>query len=123
MTMFRASICSILLALAAAPSIAQSNQQPDKVLYDSAISDIQHKHLERARLTLQTLINTYESSEYIPRAKLAVADSWYREGGTRGLAQAEAECKDLIKVFPNTPPAKDAEHLLGKIEDKRAGKK
>ena len=114
---FRASM---LIALFPAFLIAQGAGQPDRVLYDSAISDIQHNRFERARLTLQTLANTYSTSEYLAPAKLAIADSWYREGGTRGLAQAEAECKDLIKFYPDGPEASKAKELLKKIQDARA---
>jgi outer membrane protein assembly factor BamD len=35
-----------------------------------------------ARLDLQTMLNTYPESEYRMRAKLAVGDSWFKEGGT-----------------------------------------
>ena len=114
---------SILIALVPAFLIAQGAGQPDRVLYDSAIGDIQHSRFERARLTLQTLANTYSTSEYLAPAKLAIADSWYREGGTRGLAQAEAECKDLIKIYPNDPDASKAQELLKKIQDARAKQK
>jgi outer membrane protein assembly factor BamD len=114
---------SILIALVPAFLIAQGTRQPDRVLYDSAISDIQHSRFERARLTLQTLVNTYSASEYLAQAKLAIADSWYREGGTRGLAQAEAECKDLIKFYPNDPETSKAQELLKKIQDARAKQK
>jgi outer membrane protein assembly factor BamD len=113
----------MLIALFPAFLIAQGAGQPDRVLYDSAISDIQHKRFERARLTLQTLTNTYSTSEYLASAKLAIADSWYREGGTRGLAQAEAECKDLIMFYPDGPEASKAKDLLKKIQDARAKQK
>src|SRR6185369_17583322 len=73
--------------------ITKNTQQPDKVLFDKAINDIERSRYEIARLTLQTLINTYDTSEYLAKAKLAIADSWYREGGSHGLAQAEAEYK------------------------------
>src|SRR5215831_5200527 len=76
--------------------ITKDTQQPDKVLFDKAIGDIERSRYEVARLTLQTLINTYDTSEYLAKAKLAIADSWYREGGAHGLAQAEAEYKDFI---------------------------
>ena len=117
---FRASI---LIALFPAFLIAQGAGQPDRVLYDSAIGDIQHKRFERARLTLQTLTNTYATSEYLSPAKLAIADSWYREGGARGLAQAEAECKDLILFYPAGAEASKAKELLKKIQDARAKQK
>src|SRR5271163_4069068 len=79
--------------------IAKDTQQPDKVLFDKAIHDVERGHFEVARLTLNTLINTYDTSEYLAKAKLAMADSWYREGGSHGLAQAEAEYKDFILFY------------------------
>src|SRR5207249_1682270 len=69
--------------------ITKDTKQPDKVLFDKSINDIEHGRYEVARITLNTLINTYDQSEYLAKAKLAIADSWYREGGAHGLAQAE----------------------------------
>src|SRR5581483_6470761 len=89
--------------------ITKDTQQPDKVLFDTAIDDIEHGRYERARLTLQTLMNTYDTSEYLAKAKLAVADSWYREGGARGMAQAEAEYKDFILFYKNMEEAAEAQ--------------
>src|SRR5512140_3756139 len=67
------------------------SKQPDKVLYDRAMDLMKHARWDQARLVLQTLINTYPDSEFIARAKLSVADSWYHEGGSTALAQAENE--------------------------------
>jgi outer membrane protein assembly factor BamD len=49
------------------------------------------------------------------RAKLAVADCWYREGGTAALAQAEQEYKDFITFFPDAPEAAEAQMRVGDI--------
>ena len=68
--------------------ITKNTQQPDKVLFDQAIHDIEHGRYEVARLSLQTLMNTYDSSEYMAKAKLAIADSWYREAGANGVDAA-----------------------------------
>jgi outer membrane protein assembly factor BamD len=68
-----------------------------------------------ARLTLQTLINTYPDSEFIARAKLAVGDSWYAEGGTAALAQAEQEYSDFEIFFPNMPEAAEAQLKIANI--------
>ena len=43
---------------------SKDTQQPDKVLFDKAMNDIEHGRYEIARITLNTLINTYDSSEY-----------------------------------------------------------
>jgi outer membrane protein assembly factor BamD len=92
--------------------IAKDTQQPDKVLFDSAMGDVEHGRYERARLTLQTLMNTYDTSEYLAKAKLLVADSWFREGGTHGFAQAEAEYKDFILFYPQMEEAAEAQQKI-----------
>ena len=73
---------------------------PDKVLYDRAMDDYKHSRYTVERLGLQTLINTYPDSEYLAKAKLAIADSYFKEGGTAGLTEAVQEYKDFITFFP-----------------------
>src|SRR5580658_5048171 len=92
--------------------IAKDTQQPDKVLFDSAMNNVEHGRYERARLTLQTLMNTYDNSEYLAKAKLLYADSWFREGGSHGLAQAEAEYKDFILFYPAMEEAAEAQEKI-----------
>jgi outer membrane protein assembly factor BamD len=79
---------------------ADNNVQPDKVLYDRAAEDIKHGKHEVGRLNLQTLINTYPDSEYLAKAKLLIADSYYKEGGTANMTQAISGYKDFIVFFP-----------------------
>jgi outer membrane protein assembly factor BamD len=109
-----------LLALAAASScsfrhkkfdnpIVADTEQPDKLIFDKAIKDIEKGRYEIARIQLNVMLNTYESSEYAAKAKLAVADAWYREGGLRGFSQAEAEYKDFILFYPAMEEAAEAQ--------------
>jgi outer membrane protein assembly factor BamD len=88
-------------------------EQPDKVLFQKATNEITHGRYEVGRLTLQTLINTYPDSEYLSKAKLAIADSYYSEGGVSGLTQAESEYKDFITFFPTAPEAPEAQFRVG----------
>ena len=92
------------------------SKQPDKVLFDRAMDAMKHNRFDVARMTLQTLINTYPDSEYIARAKLAVGDSWYAEGGTASLAQAEQEYRDFETFFPNMPEAAEAQLKIANIQ-------
>jgi outer membrane protein assembly factor BamD len=78
---------------------------PDKVLYDRSVVDIKKGRHEVGRLNLQTLINTYPDSEYLAKAKLLIADSYYKEGGSPNLTQAVAGYKDFIVFFPFLPEA------------------
>jgi outer membrane protein assembly factor BamD len=102
--------------------ITKDTKQPDKVLFDRAISDIEHGRYEVARITLNTLINTYDQSEFLAKAKLAVADSWFREGGTAGLAQAEAEYKDFILFYPTMEEAAESQQKVCMIHYKQMEK-
>lgn len=102
--------------------ISKDTEQPDKVLFDSSIKDMERGRYEVARLTLQTLMNTYDTSEFLAKAKLAYADSWFREGGTHGLAQAEAEYKDFILFYPTLEESAEAQEKVCMIHYKQMEK-
>jgi outer membrane protein assembly factor BamD len=97
------------------PLAKVDSKQPDKVLFDRGMDAMKHNHFDIARLDMQTLINTYPDSEFIARAKLAMADSWYAEGGAASLAQAEQEYKDFETFFPNMPEAAEAQLKIANI--------
>ena len=97
------------------PLLGQDPKLPDKALYDKAMDAMKHGRFDVARLDLQTLLNTYQDSQFMMRAKLAIADSWYKEGGTAALTQAEQEYKDFITFFPNAPEAAEAQMRVGDI--------
>src|SRR5579864_6579556 len=99
--------------------ITKDTQQPDKVLFDKSIKDIERGRYEIARITLNTLINTYDTSEFLAKAKLAIADSWFREGGAHGMAQAEAEYKDFILFYPTMQEAAESQERICMIHYKQ----
>ena len=87
--------------------------EPDKVLYDRAQADLKAGRFIEGRLALQTLINTYPDSEYLAKAKLAVADSYYKEGGTTNLTQSVQEYNDFRTFFPFLDEAAYAQMQIG----------
>lgn len=97
------------------PLAGLNSAQPDKDLFDRAMTDLAKGKFTVSRLLLQTLINSYPDSEYLARAKMAIADSWYREGGTEGLAQAEAQYRDFITFFPTMTEAREAQLKIAVI--------
>jgi outer membrane protein assembly factor BamD len=101
--------------LSANPLAQVNSKQPDKELFDRAMLALKKGRYDVARLDLQTLLNTYPDTEYAMRAKLAVGDTWYKEGGAAALQQAESEYKDFITFFPNTPEAAEAQMKVGDI--------
>jgi outer membrane protein assembly factor BamD len=125
--MFRRVLIALLLATSLLTSVACKNKkannplahinskQPDKVLFDRAMEAMKQRKYDVARITLQTLINTYPDSEYVARAKLSVGESWYQEGSTAALAQAETEFRDFITFFPNMAEASEAQLKIADI--------
>ena len=101
--------------LSANPLSSLNSKQPDKELFDKAMTAMKKGRFDVARLDLQTMLNTYPDSEYRMRAKLAVGDSWFKEGGSAALMQAEAEYKDFITFFPNAPEAAEAQMKVADI--------
>ena len=97
------------------PLASLKSEQPDKVLFDIAMTDLDKGQYTVARLNLETLLNTYPDSEYLARAKMAIGDSWYRQGGAEGLAQAEAQYKDFITFFPAMKEASEAQLKIATI--------
>ncbi|MBL8149075.1 MAG: outer membrane protein assembly factor BamD [Blastocatellia bacterium] len=73
----------------------------DRELFQEALGEMKKKRYEQGRLLINTLVTTYGDSPFLPMAKLTIADSYYREGGTSNLIQAEAEYKDWLQFFPN----------------------
>ncbi len=96
-----------------AKPLPDASSEPDKVLYDRALVDLKAGRYTEGRLALQTLINTYPDSEYLAKAKLAVADSYYKEGGTSSTTQAISEYKDFITFFPFLDEAAYAQMQVG----------
>ncbi|MEW6729870.1 MAG: outer membrane protein assembly factor BamD [Acidobacteriota bacterium] len=87
--------------LAASVAADEPREGRDRELFEEALKEMKKKRYEQGRLLINTLITTYDNSPLLSMAKLTIADSYYREGGSSNLVQAEAEYKDWLQFFPN----------------------
>jgi outer membrane protein assembly factor BamD len=106
----------------AKPDANNDSAEADKLLYERALNDLQHNRFELARLSMQTLINTYPDSEYLAKAKLAIADSYFKEGGATGLTQSVAQYQDFITFFPFLDESAYAQMQIGMAHYRRMEK-
>lgn len=81
----------------------------DKDLYVTAMNALNKNRFTVARLQLQTLLETYEDSEFSAQAKYAYADTFYYESGHSNLVLAESEFRKFITFFPAHELADDAQ--------------
>ncbi len=77
-----------------------NSKQPDKELFDKAMLALKKGKFDVARLDLQTLLNTYPETEYQMRAKLAIGDTWYKEGGSAALHPGRIGIQGLHHLLP-----------------------
>lgn len=84
----------------------------DKELYEQASQKARKGRYDEARLLYNVVITTYADSEYLPLAKLAIADSFYLEGGTSNLEQSIGGYKDFAQYFPTHPKVCDVKHKI-----------
>lgn len=79
----------------------------DRELFETGVNAIRKSRYDEGRILLNTMINTYSDSPMVQVAKLAIADSFYLEGGSKNLAQAELEYRDWVQFFPDHHLADD----------------
>jgi outer membrane protein assembly factor BamD len=107
-------LCCIALGFASVQlSIAKaSSDQYDVIMFERAQQALSKSHFAEARTILNALIDNHPNSDYVPRAKLSIADSWYSE---HAFKQAEAEYRDFVTFFPNRPEVAEAQCRINSI--------
>src|SRR5262245_6069859 len=84
----------------------------DRDLYDQASKRAEKGRYDEARLTYNIIITNYPDSAYLPLAKLAIADTFYLEGGTSNLQQAIGGYKEFAQYFPKHPKICEVKHRI-----------
>lgn len=93
----------------------EAREGRDRELLAEGIKEMQKGHYTQSRLLLNTLINTYPDSSLLPVTKLAVADSYYREGSTSAMNQSEIEYRDWLQFFPRHELADDVMMKIAEV--------
>jgi outer membrane protein assembly factor BamD len=101
--------------------LGEYQQGRDKELFVAATKEVRKNNYEVGRLLFQTIITTYPESPYLPMAKLAVADSFYLEGGTSSLIQAASGYQEWLTFFPTHPLADRVLLKIAESEMRRIG--
>jgi TonB family protein len=89
----------------------------DADLYSRAVKEFDRNGVEDGRLLLQRLINTYQSSDYLPAAKYQLAVSFYNEGTPSALNQAAGEFRQFLTFFPSSPLSGSAKQQLERVQE------
>lgn len=86
--------------IAIAPDLASS----DEALYKLGEQTLK-KDTEKALLYLRQVIDSFPKSFYAQRAKLLIADAYFRKGDESSMILAAAEYREFIRTYPYSPSA------------------
>ncbi len=114
------------LILMAGPACKKKEAElsPDITSSDEALFKLGEEHLEKdpekARLYLRQVIDSFPKSFYAQRAKLAIADSYFKKGDEGSMILAASEYREFISLFPLSPSAAYAQYQIGMTYFKKA---
>jgi outer membrane assembly lipoprotein YfiO len=117
---YKYSALILLIALAAGCGKKTAQLQtkavpPDKTLYENAGQYLDKSQFIKARLAYQTLITTYPDSDFTSKAFFEVGDTYYKEGGTESLLQAESQYRDFQLFYPTSDLAAEAQFKIAAV--------
>jgi len=90
------------------PDIAAS----DEALYKHGEAAIK-KDTEKGMLYLRQVIDSFPKSFYAQRAKLLIADTYFKKGDEANMILAAAEYREFIKSYPYSPSAAYCQYQIG----------
>lgn len=93
----------------------------DRELFTIAAGQARKSNYEQSRYLFGTIINTYPDSPFLALSKLAIADTFYREGTTSALIQAVANYRDWLTFFPTDALADDVMLKMAEAEMRQMG--
>ena len=99
--------CHHKKTVAIAPDLASS----DEALYKMGEAEIK-KNTEKAILYLRQLMDSFPKSFYAQRAKILIADAYFRKGDESNLILAAAEYREFIRIYPYSPSAAYSQHQI-----------
>lgn len=109
---FTFSLCLLLLAsllvtMGACKKKAKIETDPnqlgtDKEIYEKAKKRIK-RDPEKARLLFKEIMHLYPDSLYARRAKIGIADSYFKQKDAASLIMAATEYQEYVNMYPNSP--------------------
>ncbi|MBE0712260.1 MAG: outer membrane protein assembly factor BamD [Candidatus Aminicenantes bacterium] len=106
-----ASLLTLLLILGVAAGchkktveITPDLSSSDEALYRLGEAEMK-RDTEKAILYLRQIMDSFPKSFYAQRAKLLIADAYFRKGDESNLLMAAAEYREFIRMYPYSPSA------------------
>lgn len=83
-----------------------------KEIYEKAKSKMK-KDPDKSRLLFKEIMHLYPDSPYAQRAKVGIADSYFKQKDAASLIMAAAEYQEYVNLYPNSPDSVYAKYQTG----------
>jgi outer membrane protein assembly factor BamD len=95
------------------PDIATLASNSDQVIWEAGQKAAEKKQWESARQHFKRIIEGFPQSQVGPQARLALADSYFQEGGTGNYILAVSAYREFLTFFPTHPRSDYAQFQVG----------
>jgi len=85
------------------PDIATLTSNSDQVIWEAGQKALGKHNWEAARQHFKRILDGFPQSQYAPAARLALGDSYIKEGGTANDILAIAAYRDFLTLYPSHP--------------------
>ncbi|MEW6363321.1 MAG: outer membrane protein assembly factor BamD [Acidobacteriota bacterium] len=96
-----------------------ANIPSDQVLYDQGTAALEKEDWDKGRTLLQQLVDSYPQSALAQRARIAIADSHFKQNDETHRAQAAVEYQTFISLYPFSEWAAYSQFQLGMLRFRR----
>jgi outer membrane protein assembly factor BamD len=95
------------------PDIATLASNSDQVIWEAGQKAAEKKQWEAARQHFKRIIEGFPQSQVGPQARLALADSYFQEGGTGNYILAVSAYREFLTFFPTHAKSDYAQFQVG----------
>jgi len=85
----------------------------DQIVWEAGEKAVQKKDWESARQYFRRLIDAFPQSEHQADARIALADSYFEEGGTANYVLAVSSYREFLTLYPQHPKSDYAQFRAG----------
>ena len=85
----------------------------DQIVWDAGEKAVKKKDWDSARKYFRRLIDAFPQSEHQPDARIALADSYYEQGGTANYVLAVSSYREFLTLYPQHPKSDYAQFRAG----------
>jgi outer membrane protein assembly factor BamD len=85
----------------------------DRLVWDAGQAALKKKDWLTAREHFRRIVDGFPNSEFAAQARIALGDTYYREGGTANYILAISEYRQFLTLFPSHPQSDYAQFQVG----------